>query len=181
MVSPTADRIASAINDRSVAGDWGTVCDASLAFETPALIALSKLWHAKAATLGHPPARSDFAARELKSLLGNIAIIERVGHDNPRYRCRYYGTEFVHLMGEQTGRFMDEFIPPNLLPRWTMGYEAAGALGAPLRFTSRFQLPELSYLTGEMFVAPFHSGPGRNTTFLSAMYVQPKHAFAEAV
>jgi hypothetical protein len=180
MTNGSPEEIASALNARSVTGGWNTHCDASLQFETPQLIALAKLWRAKTDALDRPPSRADFDARELKTLLRNLAIVEQVGSTDPRYRFRYYGSEFVPLLGEQTGRFMDEFIPPTHLPRWTMGYEAVLALGTPLRFTSRFQLPQLSYLVGESFVGPLFAASSSNPLILCAMYVQPKHALEKA-
>jgi len=174
MTVALAEEIAKTINEESARGGWTTLCDPSLAFDTPQLLALAKMWRSKAEALGRCPSRSDFDARELKALLRNLAIVERVGADKPRYRFRYYGSEFVPLLGEQTGRYMDEFIPKEFLPRWIIGYEAVAKTGAPLRFVSNFQLPKINYLSGETFVAPFNNPRSQNQTFLVAMYVKPK-------
>jgi hypothetical protein len=181
MTHASPEKIAGAMNTRCVTLGWGTHCDATMQFETPQLIALTKLWRAKAGKLGRHPSRGDFDARELKTLLRNLAIVELVGETDPRYRFRYYGSEFVPLLGEQTGRFLDEFMPPAHLPRWTMGYEAVMSAGVPLRFEHCFELPQLSYLKGESFVGPLFAASNSNALILCAMYLQPKHALSEAV
>lgn len=171
-----AEDIANVLNDLSAQIGRPAICDPSLTFETPQLIALSKMWRGKAEALGRTPSRSDFDARELKGLLRNLSIVEQVGRENPRYRYRYFGSEFVPLLGEQTGRFFDEFIPKEFLPRWTLVYAAVAEAHAPLRFVANFQLPQLDYLTGEIFVAPFDNPRAVNPLFLVAMYLKPKQA-----
>ena len=152
-------------------------CYTALQFDHPELNALRDVWNEVAAK--HPPTRADFDARKLKPFLRNIAIIERVtsGSAPARYRIRLHGSAIAQWFGEQTGHFIDEFIPQRTLPRWTAGYDVVFAHGAPLRFISRFELPQINYLDGESFSAPLVDEAGNTNLVLSAMYTQRKDLF----
>ncbi len=150
---------------------WTTRCFAQLDFYTPELNALRDLWAAKSAG-GHWPARADFDARALKPFLRNLAIVERTPAP-VRYRLRYFGSDFVRLFGEQSDRFIDQYLPEANLPRWTLGYDTVLAGSVPLRFTARFQLPAIDYLKAESFSAPLSNGGAPPDMLLTAMYVSP--------
>jgi hypothetical protein len=168
----SAEQASLRLNARSEASGWGMRCDTQLQFTTAKLNALRDLWLDKARN--GLPMRADFDARALKSYLGNLAIVERI--DGPRYRLRYFGTEFVHLFGEQSNRCVDEFVRKPNLERWEAGYEAVLQGGAPLRFLSYFEIPQVSYLNGESFSAPLSNGSDAPNMILSAMYFLSKNA-----
>jgi hypothetical protein len=176
MSSSAAENILTTLNELAGSEGQYSHVDPGLAFERPELAALSELWRKKRETLGKLPARSDFEARELKAVLRNLSIVERVGGPSPRFRYRFYGSELVRLTGERTGWYLDEALPPEFLPRWTLAYEMVLMVGAPLRFVSRFQIPQLSYLDGESFSAPFDNGTDPPDTLMAVMYVKPKEA-----
>ena len=164
---------AALFNAHAEAEGWSTRCSAAGDFQTPELSALFAIWNAKARA--HWPRRADFDARALKPFLRNIAIIERHEADAAvRYRLRYFGTDFVRLFGEQSGRFVDEFLPPANLPRWTLAYETVLLAHAPLRFTAEFSIPQISFLKAESFSAPLAVETASPPLLLTAMYVMPK-------
>jgi hypothetical protein len=156
---------------------WGTRCYTALEFERPELNALRDVWF-EIASRKSTPTRADFDARTLKPFLNHVTFVDRFcGEDSrPRYRIRLMGSEVARLFGEQTGRFVDEFIPPQNLPRWTMGYDVVMHAGVPLRFTSRFELPQVSFLDGESFSAPLARKGDTPSGILSALYVKPKES-----
>ncbi len=124
MDRPASPDPADAVNAFAAEQGWPFRASSVLAFERPELNQLRDLWHEKAA--GRPmPHRSDFDLRSLKPVLPNIVILQRV-HDSDRwrYRIRLMGSELVRLMGEGTGRFLDQAIAPESLPRWLAVYEA---------------------------------------------------------
>ena len=68
---------------------------------------LHAAWDAKCAP-GQLPKWSDFSARDLKSWLPNIAVIDRIG-DPPRFKVRLMGTGCVRIGGKDyTGCWVDE-------------------------------------------------------------------------
>jgi hypothetical protein len=156
---------------------WPFHCDAKLEFERPELNALRDLWHSFA--VGKPvPARADFDARTLKPYLKNILIIERVftGPERWRYRTRLSGTAVTDILGDFTGKFIEEQVPPELVPRWTATYDATLDGGRPLRLVADFELPQLAFLRGEALIAPLTDRDGKPTLVLSCAYFKPKPA-----
>jgi hypothetical protein len=164
-------------NARAAAGGWSSRCSPATGFDTPELNALLAVWNEKARD--HWPRRADFDARSLKPFLRNIAIVERVESGGARYRLRYFGSDFVRLFGEQSGRFVDEFLPPENLPRWTLAYETVLLAGLPMRFTAEFAIPRISFLKAESFSAPLAAEAGMGSMLLTAMYVTPKADLAQ--
>jgi hypothetical protein len=165
----------AALNARAAAMHWGMRCDDGLDFVRPELRALSALWQEKARATGWP-SRADFDARSLKPFLPHVSIVERVtGEDGAwRYRYRLVGTAMVRLFGEVTGRFLDESLPAPFLERWTLGYDTVLARGAPVRFVSKFELPQVNWLDGESFSAALSNGAEPPNLILGALYVTPR-------
>jgi hypothetical protein len=105
-----------ALNERAVREKWYQVCDPSLSFSDPYYNQLLDLWHAKAG-MKRMPARSDMTLRDLKDLLRNILVFERVSINPSRYKFRLVGTGLHNIAGEVTGKMVDEIVPLEHLPR----------------------------------------------------------------
>jgi len=76
----------------------------------PRLKGLLDYWRGKCSP-GRLPARADIDPLELKSLLGNINLIEvvRDADGSRRFRYRLFGTEFVFYHGgDLTGQWVDQ-------------------------------------------------------------------------
>lgn len=76
----------------------------------PRLKGLLDYWRGKCSP-GRLPARADIDPLELKSLLGNINLIEvvREADGSRRFRYRLFGTEFVFYHGgDLTGQWVDQ-------------------------------------------------------------------------
>lgn len=154
-------------------GGWAALCDASLAFGDPRFDPLVGIWR-EAAAHGRLPRRSELGPRGLKLLLKNIAIYERLMNGNVRWRVRLMGTAFADVMGDLSGKFLDEAVPPMHLPRWHAALDAAIAAGAPLRFMSRSDTTAKSYLVAEYFEAPLVAEDGSVSLVLAAGYFAPR-------
>lgn len=150
-------------------------CDATLAFEHEELHALRQIWQMRAEGR-RAPSRVDFDARILKPYLRNMLIVERVFVDSitRRYRARLAGSAIVELIGELTGKFLDETLPRELLARWFDVYDDVLDSGLPMRVVCDFRSPQLSYLCGETLLAPLADTRSELTLALSCVYFAPK-------
>lgn len=145
-----------AYNRRTKAEGWKSVCDRTLAFDSPELIAGLKVWRDKSGDR-EMPARKDMDLRSVKAFLRNLLILECVRQPDGgmRYLVRLFGTGLVETAGgEATGRYMDQLINPARLSRWVAGYETLLAERKPLRIVSWFEMPHISYLKAESLMAP---------------------------
>lgn len=148
---------------------WVGLCDPSLAFRAPELHELACQWR-QAGGDGIIPRRADFTARVLKNWLPYVAIYERLlcSEKGVRYRVRLMGTRFAEHMGDLTGKFLDEAIPPQFLPRWHAALDAVLDARVPLRFLSRSDTRDKKFLLGEFFEAPLLGDNGKADLVLAA-------------
>jgi hypothetical protein len=170
-----ANNAAWALDRKARAEGWPFRCDATLDFGRRELNALRDLWRARA-TGKAAPSRADFDARSLKPYLRHIMIIERVyvAPDRWRYRTRLAGTAVTEIIGDPTGKFLDQQLPPELLPRWTSVYDAVLDGAEPLRLVADFELPQLCFLRGEILIAPLADRNGRLTLVFGCIYFAPR-------
>lgn len=173
MDSGPAARASTNYNAKAQAQGWPSFCDASLAFQRLELRTMLATWHCHAAG-DRVPCRKEFTPRVLKSLLRNVVIYERVVNGSIRYRVRLMGTAFAEIMGELSGRYLDEVIPQAFLPRWYAALDAALEAGAPLRFISQADSVEKDYLVGEYFEAPILADDGSLSMVLAAGHFAPR-------
>jgi hypothetical protein len=175
----SAHNAAAAYNAKAASEGWPALCDASLSFRRPELTALVNIWREKAGTNGIPR-RQDISHRSLSSLLARIAIYQRVEGSERRYRVRLIGTLLAQALGgDLTGRFLDESVPTQFLPRWQTALDAAIAARAPLRFVTCGTL-DRSYLAGEYFEAPLLSDNGEADLVIGAGHHSAERSWSEA-
>ena len=160
-------------NARAQAEGWQSLCDAALGFHRVEFRVLTATWRSFATQ--QLPSRKDFTPRSLKSLLRNVVIYERVANGTVRYRVRLMGTAFSDVMGDLSGKFLDEAIPPEHLTRWNAALDTAIEAGAPLRFVSRTDTVGKPYLVGEYFEAPILTDDGSPNMILAAGMFAPRH------
>jgi hypothetical protein len=169
-----ASKACQQFNAAAKAAGWAALCDASLGFGGPRFDPLVAIWH-EAAAQGRLPRRSELGPRSLKLLLKNIAIYERVATGNVRYRVRLMGTAFADVMGDLSGKFIDEAVPPAHTVRWHAALDAAIAARAPLRFMSRSDTTAKNWLVAEYFEAPLLAEDGSVSLILAAGYFAPRN------
>jgi len=161
---------------------WVSFCDPQLAFRSSELVELSALWHQTRGADGIPK-RVDFTPRVLKSCLPHVAIYERVAcpQKGVRYRVRLMGTRFADVMGDLTGKFLDEAIAPQFLPRWYAALDAVLDALVPLRFLSRSDTTDKKFLLGEFFEAPLLNDTGEPDLVLAAGIHSPMHSWKQVI
>jgi hypothetical protein len=144
------------------------VCDSTLSIEAPALRNFLELWNALAKIAGGVPPRRAMTARVLKNYLTDLLLIERVETaDGARYRVRIVGTRISSVTGDVTGKFVSEFVPPELLPRWNGVNERVLEAGRPLRFKGRVLLNDKTNLMAEYVSAPLADERGQAAMVLT--------------
>jgi hypothetical protein len=151
--------------------------DPSLCFAHPDLAALYEIWH-KLRGARAMPSRADFTARVLKPYLRHVTIVDVIGaHAGARrFRHRFVGTAIVALVGEQTGRYVDEIVPPDEMARWAAALDAIIDGRSPARYQSRFPLRPFSHLTAEWLVAPLSDDGERANMVMTVTYVMTEDA-----
>lgn len=149
-------------------GGWHSLCDATAKFSHPDLTRLLALWRSEAGENAIPPRRT-MSPRLLKSFLRDVAIYERVGEgEGRRYRVRLMGTAFAQILGDLTGKFIDEAVAADFVPRWHASLDATLGAAAPLRFLGREDTKGMTFLTGEFFSAPLLADDGQANLLLAA-------------
>ena len=166
--------VLDAVNARAKAAGWTFVCGLAHDFTHPALNAALALWRDKAAGRAMP-LRSEMTARAMKPFMPNMSLLERIDSGaSRRYRVRLHGSALARYSGDNTGRFLDDFVAPERMGGYLGIYDAVLQLQIPLRVVSHYQAPEIDYLTGESLVAPL-AVPGSNTpVILSVTYARAR-------
>lgn len=140
-------------NRRAAREKWYYHCDPTLAFSESYHDSLLNLWRAKARERV-VPRRSDFTPRELKDVLRNIVMFERMEQSPSRYRWRLIGTNLTAMAGDNTGKMFEETLPPDHVARWVECYDLLLTGGQPLRFLGRVHLKGREYLDAENLFVP---------------------------
>lgn len=166
-------------NAMACAQGWAGFCDTTLAFRRPELAALLALWNSQAK--GAAPHRHHMTPQLLKAHLPHVAIYERFQPEQGerRYRVRLMGTQFAHVMGDLTGKFIDEAVPPQFLPRWYAALDAVLDHGVPLRFLSRSDTSGKTFLYGEFLEAPLLAPDGSMSMVFAACIHTPAASWRE--
>ncbi len=152
-------------------------CDPTLAFEAPALAKALALWQEKAGGR-EIPSRRDFSAHALKAYLPVVAIVEAVDEgDTRRYRFRLMGTAIADLLGDHTGKFIDEAVVSPFRERWSAIMDATLAAGAPLRLFGRVEFNNLNYLSMELLFAPMRDDHAQSILIVTHARSSNLHIF----
>jgi hypothetical protein len=171
---------AAEYNRASKEGNWHSLCDATLRFNHPDLSRLLALWQSEAKETSIPLRRT-MSPRLLKSFLRDVAIYERIGEgQGRRYRVRLMGTAFAQILGDLTGKFIDEAVAADYVPRWHASLDVTLGAGAPLRFLGREDTKGLTFLTGEFFSAPLIADDGQANLVLAAARYSGKRPWEDA-
>ena len=145
-------------------------CDASLGFNTPQLAEAVAIWREKAGESGLPP-RTQFTARTLRAFLPHVSTVDLVETDSSRrFRFRLMGTAVSQLLGDHTGKFVDEAVVSPFRERWLAVMEAAIKAGAPLRIFGRLEYRQQDFIAMDMMIAPLGSVSGQAEGVLTFMY-----------
>ena len=149
--------------------------DLVLEFQRPELNQIRDIWKQKSAGKGYA-SRTDFDARTVKPYMRNMTILDVVVQPNGtrRYRHRYMGSALVEIFGEQTGRYLDEFIPPDRIARWTAGHDLVVLSGRPTRIIVRYKSSQMNYLQSETLSIPLSQDGEIYDMEMSFLYFAPR-------
>ncbi|HUB84539.1 MAG TPA: PAS domain-containing protein [Rhizomicrobium sp.] len=161
---------ADAYNALAEREGWQSRCHRTLTFQQPQMHALLDVWRGLAAEANGIPRRKDLTPQKLRAHLSDIGIYERLTAPSgePRYRVRVMGARFGAVLGNFTGRYFDDVIPPHYRKRWHAGPDTVLAAAEPLRFVSRSETAGKGYMTGEYLMCPLLGDDGSVNTALSS-------------
>jgi hypothetical protein len=149
----------AAFNALSEREGWDQYCDSTLAFGHSDFPRMLAIWKEQAA--GKPmPARSSMTPRALKDFLPRVAINERASLDPLRFKWRLMGTHIAQVLGERTGKFIDEDAPPRQVARWNANLDMVLRAARPLRFAGRVLVNGKTYLNSELLFMPLADDAG---------------------
>jgi len=179
MDRPQSDVPGAQYNALSLAQSWGGVCDNTLAFHHVELATLLAIWRDKAGP-DRAPMRDALTPKLLKAYLPHIAIYERVTGESGkrRWRVRLMGSKFVQVMGDLANKFLDEVVPESFLPRWNAALDEVLDASVPLRFFTRSETNNKSFLIGEYLEAPLLDANGAMTKVFAAGYYTAANEWA---
>ena len=141
------------LNEKAAREKWYYYCDPTLAFTDSFHDPLLNTWRAKRAGRVMPR-RSELTARDLKDVLRNIVVFERVSQNPSHYRWRLIGTRITEVAGDHTGKTFEETLPQNHMERWVQCYDLVLASDRPLRFLGRVHLEGKEYLDADNLYVP---------------------------
>jgi hypothetical protein len=70
------------------------------------------------------------------------------------------GTHITQVLGERTGKYIDEDAPPRQVARWNASLDLAMRAGRPLRFHGRVLVNGKTYLASELLFMPLADDAG---------------------
>ncbi len=167
---------AHALNRRAKERNWAVACDTSLSFVRPELAAMLEVWreHCRPNRL---PSRSEFTHRDLKPFLRELCILGITGSRSPRrYMHRFVGSSLVERLGEITGVFLHDYLPPPIHEKIAFFLDGAVDGRCPLRTVIEFELPAVSHMRAEAFLMPLAADGERPDTVFSLTYFAPKQS-----
>jgi hypothetical protein len=179
MDRPQSQTPGARYNELAFAEGWGGVCDNTLAFRHPQLAALLAIWRDQAGDR-IAPMRDDMSLKLLKAYLQNIAIYERIVGESGvrRWRVRLMGSKFAQMIGDFANRFIDEIVPPEFVMRWHTALDAVIDAGVPLRFYTRSDTANKSFIIGEYLEAPLLDSNGAMTRVFAAGFYMSANEWA---
>ncbi len=170
MNAPANLHAAEHYNALARAEGWQSRCFTMLTFQRAEMLALLDIWRELERDAGGIPLRKDLTPQRLRAHLSDLGIYEKIAGDSGhgRYRARVMGLRFGTVLGNFTGKWFDEVVPPNFLKRWHAAPDAVLAARTPLRFISRSETSQKAHVTGEYLMCPLIGDDGTVNTVLSA-------------
>jgi hypothetical protein len=167
---PFAVDPALALNRLAKKEGWTVQCDTLLVFDRAELCSVREVWRSLCRP-AHLPARTDFTFAHLKSFLRDTSILEVVReHQSLRYLHRLVGSAVVQRMGELTGKFLDDFLPPPIYRKTAVYFDAVVETRCPLRVVTDFTLEKIRHVRGEGLVLPLSADGAVPDMLLSVSY-----------
>jgi hypothetical protein len=129
--------------------------DWQLIFAREPIKLASEYWHSRRGAFSMP-ARADLNPAAMRKFTAHIGLVE-IRHDEAphvEYFIRRAGGKWEDVFGTMTGRFIHEFLPPQIETRWRQVFDVVGEKKKPLRVATGIHFQGKTWLSTEMFVAP---------------------------
>jgi hypothetical protein len=169
---------ARALNQKAAQQKWHHFCDPGLAFSDDFYDRFLETWRAKAGDR-KMPARSEITPRDLKDVLRNIVVFERIGQSPSHYMFRLIGTGLTEIAGHVTGKTFEECVPTELVPRWNECCDLMLGSERPLRFIGRVHFRGREYLDAEHVYVPLTNDSGVPTFIMGLCRYTPRRTESE--
>lgn len=169
---------ARALNQKAAQQKWHHFCDPGLAFSDDFYDRFLETWRAKAGDR-KMPARSEITPRDLKDVLRNIVVFERIGQSPSRYMFRLIGTGLTEIAGHVTGKTFEECVPAELVPRWNECCDLMLDSERPLRFMGRVHFRGREYLDAEHVYVPLTNDDRVPTYIMGLCRYTPRRTDSE--
>jgi hypothetical protein len=164
---------AKALNQRAVRENWHHFCDPTLAFSDPSYLQLLEIWRTRAGDRAMPR-RSEMTPRDLKNILRHLLVLERVRRNPSGYRWKLIGTGLTDMAGDNTGKMIEDTVPPEHLPRWHDCADLILEGGQPLRFRGQVHLKGREYLEAENLYVPLANDNDEPTYIMGLCRYTPR-------
>ncbi|MDE2134935.1 MAG: PAS domain-containing protein [Alphaproteobacteria bacterium] len=147
---------------QSLEFDW------TLQLTKPATILACEYWRSRCGGRSMPN-RNDLDPVAMRKFTPHVGLIDiRKAEDGTTdYFIRRAGTKWEEVYGPMTGRYLWEFLPPEIEPNWREVFGAVQAAKAPVRVTTGIDFQGKTWLKAEMFVAPLGEGGDVSMLFMT--------------
>ena len=142
-----------ALNQKASQQKWHYFCDSGLAFTDNFYDQFLATWEMRRGT-AKMPRRSQITPRDLKDVLRNIAVFERISTNPTQYLFRLIGTGLTDIAGHVTGKTFEEAVPPEMSSRWNECCDLVLNSEKPLRYIGRVHFRGREYLDAEHLYVP---------------------------
>ncbi len=164
---------AKALNQKAALQKWHHFCDPTLAFSDNFYDQFLETWRTKTGNRKMPK-RSEMTPRDLKSVLRNIVLFERINQEPSRYMFRLIGSGLTEIAGHVTGKTFEESVQPELLPRWNECCDLILDSLQPVRFIGRVHFSGREYLDAEHLYIPLANDNDEPTFIMGLCRYTPR-------
>jgi hypothetical protein len=129
--------------------------DWTLDFASGELKKASAYWKSRCGERTHP-ARADLIPKDMVRFLKHVMLVDvqHMSVTSRAYRVRLAGTSVEQVYRPITGHQIDEVLPRTISDRWQGCFDAVATANRPLRLTGCVGFEHMTWLQGEVFVAP---------------------------
>jgi len=166
------------LNQRAAREKWFYHCDPALKFSDSFYDPLLTRWQSLAGP-GRMPRRSEFTARDLKNVLRNIVVFERIAQAPSSYRWQLIGTGMTNNTADNTGKIFEDTLPPDHVARWVACGDVILAEARPLRFIGQVRLKGREYLEAENLFVPLANDNDEPTFVMGLCRYSPRSSLSE--
>lgn len=115
------------------------------------------------------PSRSDLNPTAMKQFTPHIGLVEVCGNKEHPYFIRRAGARWEDVYGPMTGKYLSDFLPPNVAETWYEAFDHVRDGKAPVRLTAEVDFKKKTWLSIEMLIAPL--GEQETVTMLLTCFV----------